>query len=125
MCYYAKIIGGSDPYCIFSHGSRQTRKSKVCTKTLNPVWNESFELPIDTVTPPLVVQCFDWDRFSADDSLGEGRVSLYDLVEGQPKEICVKVCLKRPQLFLIRDVLMLVYLLRSVRRWKVESRPKK
>ncbi len=83
--------GTSDPYCYFVCGKSQTPKSKYKNKTLNPVWNETFELLIDDQNLPLVLKCYDHDTFSADDFLGESVILLRNLVENEDTSMTVKV----------------------------------
>jgi len=83
--------GTSDPYCYFVCGKAQTPKSKHRNKTLNPTWNETFELAIEDVNLPLVLKCYDHDTFSSDDNLGESVILLRSLVENVETPITVKL----------------------------------
>lgn len=67
--------GKSDPYCIIDLG-KQHKKTKVCKKTLNPKWNESFEFNIDESVEEFDIHIFDWDRWKTDDYIGDVTVSL-------------------------------------------------
>lgn len=47
---------------------KQTRK---IDKTLNPMWNETFELDVvDELNDVIDFDVYDWDRFSSNDLLG-------------------------------------------------------
>ncbi|MQM02481.1 hypothetical protein Taro_035246, partial [Colocasia esculenta] len=72
-------VMSSDPYVILSLG-HQSMKTKVIKKTLNPIWNESLMLSIPDPIPPLKLQVFDKDTFSADDRMGEAEIDIQPLV---------------------------------------------
>ncbi|EER24689.1 phosphatidylserine decarboxylase, putative [Coccidioides posadasii C735 delta SOWgp] len=68
--------GTSDPYLVVTLGdSRQS--TPTISKTLNPEWNVSFELPVVGV-PLLECVCWDKDRFGKD-YMGEFDIPLEDL----------------------------------------------
>jgi len=88
--------GYSDPYVKLVLGSDK-HKSEIVKKTLNPRWDKdfffrgSFE---QLITTPLEVQVWDWDRFSRNDAVGNGKVNLgqlTNLVTGQPIEVSVQL----------------------------------
>lgn len=72
----------SDAYCkvYLNQRSKSTcPKTKIIKKTVNPVWNETFELhPTDDqiVRDQIHIQLFDKDSNSKDDYLGEVTVSI-------------------------------------------------
>nr|XP_033784822.1 synaptotagmin-8 isoform X2 [Geotrypetes seraphini] len=75
--------GTSDPYVIVYLTSDRKKKfeTKVYRKTLNPVFNESFTFPMpqaDVADTSVVLQVYDFNRFSKHDSIGELRLSLAD-----------------------------------------------
>ena len=79
----------SDPYIIFNFGLRthtQTAKSEIKMKTLDPVWDQSFEFVVhdaDTeLAAGLELQCWDWDQVGSDDAMGDSVVALTDLKVG-------------------------------------------
>lgn len=62
--------GKSDPYVKFKLGS-QKYKSKVRTKTLNPVWKEQFEFRMYDGDPTLLhIEVWDRDYAQSDDYMG-------------------------------------------------------
>ena len=64
--------GFSDPYCKLTFG-KTTFKSKTIMKSLNPRWDETFTFRgnyQDFANGVLEIQCWDWDRFSTNDKLG-------------------------------------------------------
>eukprot|EP01043_Picozoa_sp_COSAG02_P046717 COSAG02_NODE_4397_length_5408_cov_7.517047_2_plen_1702_part_01 len=74
--------GKSDPYvCV--RLDEVVAKTKVEKNTINPVFNEKLELPIDTYDAPeswnLGLEVWDWDLASKDDFLGECSLQLCDL----------------------------------------------
>ncbi|XP_024528246.1 ADP-ribosylation factor GTPase-activating protein AGD12 isoform X1 [Selaginella moellendorffii] len=70
----------SDPYVVLNLG-HQTAKTKVVNSNLNPVWDEEIMLSVPSGPPvPLKLQVFDYDKFSADDIMGEVEVDLQPIV---------------------------------------------
>ena len=62
--------GLSDPYVVIDIGEHRKR-SKIIYKTLDPVWNESFELALPCPPPPLVhFRLWDKDKVGKDDRMG-------------------------------------------------------
>eukprot|EP00252_Welwitschia_mirabilis_P002775 TRINITY_DN12762_c0_g1_i1.p1 TRINITY_DN12762_c0_g1~~TRINITY_DN12762_c0_g1_i1.p1 ORF type:complete len:162 (-),score=39.60 TRINITY_DN12762_c0_g1_i1:102-587(-) len=80
----------SDPYVILSMG-HQTTKTRVIRSNLNPVWNEELLLSVPDPTPPLQVEVFDKDTFSADDSMGEASVDIQPLVHAAKAYVHVDI----------------------------------
>ncbi|TRY81711.1 hypothetical protein DNTS_026019 [Danionella cerebrum] len=73
--------GTSDPYVkIYILPSKsKTFETKVFRKTLNPVFNETFRYPIpqkELIESTLVMQVYDFNRFSKHDIIGEIRLNL-------------------------------------------------
>eukprot|EP01094_Clydonella_sp_ATCC50884_P016025 TRINITY_DN2671_c0_g1_i1.p1 TRINITY_DN2671_c0_g1~~TRINITY_DN2671_c0_g1_i1.p1 ORF type:complete len:395 (+),score=27.44 TRINITY_DN2671_c0_g1_i1:24-1187(+) len=73
--------GKSDPYCVISVPGDK-HKSKVKKKTLEPQWDETFELKVQP-TDKVKIAVYDKDTFSSDDSLGVGYAPLTGLKRGQ------------------------------------------
>ncbi|CAN6444035.1 unnamed protein product [Victoria cruziana] len=69
----------SDPYVMLTMGN-QSLKTRVIKSNLNPVWNEKVVLSIPDTVPPLKLQVYDKDTFSADDRMGEAEVDIQPLV---------------------------------------------
>ncbi|EFA84490.1 ankyrin repeat-containing protein [Heterostelium album PN500] len=62
--------GHSDPYCVVIVGDKKKR-TKAVRHNLNPKWEaENFEFSLDPSIHNVVVEVFDWDRFSTDDPMG-------------------------------------------------------
>ena len=69
--------GYSDPYVKLKLG-KETKKSTIVKKSLNPRWDEMFDFRgtyQEMVNSVLQVDCWDWDRMSRDDPLGNGMLS--------------------------------------------------
>jgi len=80
--------GLSDPYCKFLLNEKQIHKTEVQRKTLNPAWNEFFEVSIPSRTgSKFKLECWDWDRSDRDDHLGSAVVDLQVLEPFAPKEV--------------------------------------
>ena len=83
------LFGKSDPYFILykkmSDGSLiKVYQSKTIMKTLNPSW-ESFKMRVwdlcgKDLTQEIKIECFDWDKHSSDDLIGEATFTLEKLV---------------------------------------------
>jgi C2 domain len=87
---YAKVIratnlpktdtlGKCDPYVLLSIGDAE-QSEVVCTsikkRTLNPVWNEEFVIPVYNGTESLDLELFDHDELDSDDCVGSISIPL-------------------------------------------------
>jgi len=80
--------GFSDPYCKFYLNGKDVFKTGVQKKTLQPAWNESFEVPINSRTAAKFhVKVMDWDFGDKADLLGEADINLELLEPFKPKEV--------------------------------------
>lgn len=76
------MSGTSDPYCkLFLMPDKKKKfETKVHRKTLNPVFNETFTFKNVPYTEiggkTLVLQIYDFDRFSRHDQIGEVRIAM-------------------------------------------------
>lgn len=82
------MSGTSDPYVkvYLLPDKKKKYETKVHRKTLNPVFNETFNFKVpysETTTKTLVFAIFDFDRFSKHDQIGEVKLPLntVDLVQ--------------------------------------------
>ena len=72
--------GSSDPVVSLKIDSQdKVCKSKVQSRTVNPVWNEHFALPSDDGSDALVLTIDDYDMLSANDFMGTVRVPVGSL----------------------------------------------
>eukprot|EP00899_Mesostigma_viride_P008807 jgi/Mesvir1/17928/Mv12988-RA.2 len=84
--------GNSDPFVQVKFGHSVLR-TRVCRKTLEPTWNQSFDFPVPKLAPrdeldladataalpPVEITCLDWDSVGEPDFLGTCRIPM-----GQP-----------------------------------------
>ncbi|PRP88770.1 putative ADP-ribosylation factor GTPase-activating protein AGD11-like [Planoprotostelium fungivorum] len=70
----------SDPFVVIKLGLYEAR-TKTKSSTLNPIWNENFEIEVVSGEEELVVQVFDRDIFSPDDSLGSITITMEELLK--------------------------------------------
>lgn len=84
------LSGRSDPYVIFTVGDQQVQ-SKVKFQTLQPVWNESFQVCVASLDDRLNLHVMDWDRIGKHDPMGDGSIRLEDLEDGKPTYKSVKL----------------------------------
>ncbi|CRL08658.1 CLUMA_CG021376, isoform A [Clunio marinus] len=83
--------GTSDPYVKFKQGSRLLYKSRTVYKELNPMFDETFTVPIEDPFLPINVKCFDYDWGLQDDFMGASKLHLTQLELNQPEEIYLKL----------------------------------
>ncbi|KAJ3426304.1 c2 domain-containing protein [Anaeramoeba flamelloides] len=102
----ADLGGKSDPFCRLSINGKEIPdkikkkgkifdgETKIIKKTVSPVWNETFVLyvtPGNENSDHLLIQIFDHDKLSKNDSLGGVKIPLSDLLSGQPVSGAYKV----------------------------------
>ncbi|KAL1114806.1 hypothetical protein AAG570_007630, partial [Ranatra chinensis] len=68
--------GTSDPYVKFKVNGRLLYKSKTIYRDLNPVWDETFVLPIEDPFLPIHIKVFDYDWGLQDDFMGAAYLDL-------------------------------------------------
>ncbi|MCJ1391843.1 hypothetical protein MMC18_004710 [Xylographa bjoerkii] len=91
--------GYSDPYCKFELNGEGVFKSKTQKKTLQPIWNESFEIPIRSRTAAnFIVRVMDWDMGDKDDFLGAAKIDLTQLEPQLAKDVTLPLDGKSGQL---------------------------
>lgn len=79
--------GKSDPYCRFELNGQEIYKTKVQKKTLNPTWNEFFEVAVPSRTAAkFTVTVFDYDFADKPDLLGAASINLESLDPFKPSE---------------------------------------
>ncbi|KAJ5068444.1 c2 domain-containing protein [Anaeramoeba ignava] len=85
----ADIGGKSDPYVTLSiNGIRPFHKSKIQKATLDPVWNEDFQLNVKDPDKDIVlIGISDWDRIGAHDLLGFIRLRVSEFLNREPHDI--------------------------------------
>lgn len=71
--------GTSDPYVKFKVGNQIIHKSRTIFKTLNPIWDEYFVVPVDDIFEPIVLKVYDHDLLFVDDYLGSTHIDLTKL----------------------------------------------
>ncbi|KAL9067081.1 MAG: hypothetical protein Q9157_006931 [Trypethelium eluteriae] len=64
--YANGTAGFPDPFAVATIGGEQTKTTSVIKKTLNPYWNESFDMKA-TEESILAVQIFDQKKFKKKD----------------------------------------------------------
>ncbi|KAI1431692.1 C2 domain-containing protein [Xylaria sp. CBS 124048] len=80
--------GKSDPYCKFELNGQEVFKSKTQKKTLNPVWNETFEVAVPSRTAAkFICNVYDYDFADKPDFLGCTRIPLEHLDPFQAQEV--------------------------------------
>ncbi|ERT02180.1 hypothetical protein HMPREF1624_00478 [Sporothrix schenckii ATCC 58251] len=72
--------GKSDPYCKFELNGDEVFKTKVQKKTLNPTWNEFFEIPVPSrIGAAFNLKVYDYDFADKPDFLGGSPIQLDQL----------------------------------------------
>ena len=79
--------GYSDPYCKFKLNGKDVFKTKVQKKTLQPAWNEFFEVQVASrIAANFVCDVYDWDFGDRADHLGAAKIGLASLEPFQQRE---------------------------------------
>uniref|UniRef100_A0A8C3QIY2 Multiple C2 and transmembrane domain-containing protein 2 n=1 Tax=Cyanoderma ruficeps TaxID=181631 RepID=A0A8C3QIY2_9PASS len=82
--------GTSDPYVKFKLNGKTLYKSKVVYKNLNPVWDETVVLPIQTLDQKLWIKVYDRD-LTTSDFMGSASVALTELELNRTTEQVLKL----------------------------------
>ena len=65
------VTGAADPYLVVSYDSSRLGQTKVCKKTLEPLWEEEFSLHIPEDGPEMIeLELFDKDKIGKDETMG-------------------------------------------------------
>ncbi|KAJ6643284.1 Multiple C2 and transmembrane domain-containing protein [Pseudolycoriella hygida] len=83
--------GLSDPYVKFKMGGRLLHKSKTLHRDLNPVWDETFTVPIEDPFVPIIIKVFDYDWGLQDDFMGSAKLDLRTIELSRPQELVIKL----------------------------------
>ena len=80
--------GYSDPYCKFDLNGHSVFKTKVVKKTLQPAWNEFFEVDVKSRTAAkFICNVYDWDFGEKADFLGGADINLEMLEPFKAQEV--------------------------------------
>ncbi|XP_074027374.1 multiple C2 domain and transmembrane region protein isoform X2 [Leptinotarsa decemlineata] len=79
--------GLSDPYVKFKCGGRLIYKSRTVYRDLNPIWDESFTVPIEDPFVPISIKVFDYDWGLQDDFMGSATLDLATLDLSRPTDL--------------------------------------
>lgn len=82
-------IGTSDPYVKFKLNGRLLYKSKTVHKDLNPVWDETFIVPIEDPFQSIQIKVFDYDFGLQDDFMGSALLDLTSLELSRVSELMI------------------------------------
>jgi len=77
----AADFNNSDPFVVINC-NRKKIKTKVILKTLNPIWNETFEIDVTDPYHIIKIIVYDWDKYSSNDFLGQLVFPIADLADG-------------------------------------------
>eukprot|EP01106_Pelomyxa_sp_JSP_P018282 TRINITY_DN81_c0_g1_i6.p1 TRINITY_DN81_c0_g1~~TRINITY_DN81_c0_g1_i6.p1 ORF type:complete len:677 (-),score=206.96 TRINITY_DN81_c0_g1_i6:74-2050(-) len=88
--------GFSDPYVTLAltvddAGTEIKKQTKTKMQTLEPKWNETITFSVDYKAQPFMFRVWDWDRLSANDPLGNVKVDLGMLRDGQEEDLWLKL----------------------------------
>lgn len=80
--------GTSDPYVKVMLRGEEIKKTSTVKKTLNPIWNESFTVPIsERMNNKLIFEVYDWNQLGKADFIGGAEVPLYEVYDSEPINI--------------------------------------
>lgn len=85
------VAGTSDPYVKFKLNGRLLHKSKTVHRDLNPVWDETFVVPIEDPFQSIQIKVFDYDWGLQDDFMGSAQLHLTSLELSRTHELTVKL----------------------------------
>uniref|UniRef100_A0A7S3B3S4 C2 domain-containing protein n=1 Tax=Haptolina ericina TaxID=156174 RepID=A0A7S3B3S4_9EUKA len=71
----ADLNGKSDPYVKLKSGGKKV-KTHIEKATLNPVWNETLQLNVESLAEPISVEVMDHDVIGMNDHLGTASINL-------------------------------------------------
>jgi len=94
--------GTSDPYVIFKIGYIKV-KSSTQHKTVNPVWNDEFDVGVIDLLGKIDIKVYDKDLLH-DDALGHAVFELLSVPKDHPLELSLNLTNKKQQGFLHLDV---------------------
>ena len=98
MMFNIKIIKGkdiqimdknsSDPYCKleFVGYPDSIKKTRVIEKSLNPFWDEFYQMEIKSLTDIFQITLYDYDKLSKDDIISKYTINLNEINYGQTYE---------------------------------------
>ena len=72
-------LTSSDPYIIVRFGSNEVAHTAVVKWSLNPVWNESFTIPLLHIQHNLILEIWNWKKFNKPEILGKVTFDLKEL----------------------------------------------
>jgi len=82
--------GKSDPYAVFELNGEKVWKSEIQKKTLNPSWNQFFEVQVPSREDAnFMVKIYDWDRVGTATKLCEAKIDLRDLEPIEQKDVAI------------------------------------
>jgi Ca2+-dependent lipid-binding protein len=55
--------GLADGYCIVNVG-KKSKKTQIIKRSLSPIWNESLTFNVGVMPLSVMVEVYDWNRFS-------------------------------------------------------------
>jgi hypothetical protein len=77
-------LGSSDPFCDIYCNERHLQTS-VKWATLNPIWNEEFQIDVTNPNAELKIIVKDYDYIGEDDFLGQVTIPMRELMDGLPQ----------------------------------------
>lgn len=83
--------GTSDPYVKFKMNGRLLHKSKTIYRDLNPIWDETFTVPIEDPFQQIYIKVFDYDWGLQDDYIGSAQLDLTTLELSRLNELTIKL----------------------------------
>ncbi|KAL5557855.1 hypothetical protein UlMin_034066 [Ulmus minor] len=88
------LLGGADPYVKLklTEDKLPAKKSSVKHGTLNPEWNEEFNIGVrDPESQVLELMIYDWEQVGTHDKMGINVISLKELTPDEPKSLTLDI----------------------------------
>eukprot|EP00164_Ancoracysta_twista_P003608 GFYU01004833.1.p1 GENE.GFYU01004833.1~~GFYU01004833.1.p1 ORF type:complete len:841 (-),score=277.23 GFYU01004833.1:156-2678(-) len=86
----ADAEGTSDPYVKICCGNQEL-VSNIVKKTLNPVWNTSISVFVNSPDERVILKAMDWDKYSVDDSIGWTELNVKEIMDRGSDSLMLKL----------------------------------
>eukprot|EP01080_Neovahlkampfia_damariscottae_P006512 gene6512-10520_t len=79
----AMDLGGKSDLYVVSKLGPNNHKTKVIKKSLQPIWNEKFQLTFNNMNDDVIFEVYDWDLIGKHDSVGKTSIPVSKLQNGK------------------------------------------
>ena len=79
-------LTSSDPYVLIRFGGNEVARTAVVKWSQNPIWGDSFTVPLLHILRPLVLELWHWKRLDRDELIGKVTINLKDICSNNLEE---------------------------------------